>query len=330
MHPLAIRYVTAATQHLPESRRSDVAREIRTAIDELVDQRRESGEPEDLAVRESLNELGDPAKFAAAYEDAPRYLIGPGWYPSYIALLKRLLPIGLIGFATIVMLLDMSENPGGDRGFTYFVSHAVNAMYNIGVQILLWVTAGFIIAERAIGPAGPTTGRTWTVNDLPELPVQRRIGLNDTLPEIGVLLLTGVLVVVQHVRGFGVKFDTEATKDMPLLNPDLVPGWATAFFILLGISIIASLARYRQGTWTRTIFLFSVIDDVLWIAFIVILALSKPIFNTELMQHTDAFDNIWAAGDSANLTVAAIVTAISAWSIWEAWLGYRQQNRTTT
>ncbi len=100
MQMLVDRYVTSAVQNVPERRRADVAREIRTAIAELVEQRLESGEPEDLAIRESLNELGNPTKFAAAYEDTPRHLIGPGWYPTYILLLKKVLPIGVIGIAS--------------------------------------------------------------------------------------------------------------------------------------------------------------------------------------------------------------------------------------
>ena len=328
MPTLIDRYVTAATQELPENRRADVAREIRIAIDELVNQRLDSGEPADLAIRESLNELGEPTSFAAAYEDSPRYLIGPGWYPTYIAVLKRVLPIVLIGLVLFSVLLDMADNPGENFRFTHVVSSTVDTAYDIGVQVLLWVTAGFIIAEHTIGPAGPKPRHPpWTVDDLPELPAPRQIGLRDTLLEIGVLLAAGVLVIVQHVRGAGWEIGPESspsTKDLPVLNPDLANGWAIAFFGLLAISIATSIARYRQGTWTRTIFRISIVDDLLWIAFVSILAATKPIFNVELMRQTDAFDNIWAAGDSANLSLAAVIIAISAWSIWEAWNGHRE------
>jgi hypothetical protein len=327
MQILVDRYVTTAVQDVPDGRRADVAREIRTAIGELVEQRLEAGEPEVLAVRESLNELGNPTQFAAAYDDSPRYLIGPGWYPAYIALLKRLLPIGLIGLASFSIVFDLVEDPGNNFNFAHFVSTVVDTVYNIGIQILLWVTVGFIIAERTIGPAGPKPmQRRWTIDDLPEHPMRRRIGLRDTLPEVLVLLLAGILVIVQHVRGFGVAMGSdapEATRDMPLLNPDLVPGWAIAFFGLLAVSIIVSLARYWQGAWTRTIFVISLLDDALWIGFISILAATKPIFNIDLMRHTDEFGDIWGAGDTANLTAAAMVIAVSVWSMWEAWKAYR-------
>ena len=80
----AERYVATVLEPIAENQRSEVRTEIRGAIGEMVGQRIEAGEPEDVAVRAALNELGDPARLAASYSDRQQYLIGPGWYPSYI------------------------------------------------------------------------------------------------------------------------------------------------------------------------------------------------------------------------------------------------------
>jgi len=333
MNTLVDRYVAAATEHLPETRRIDVAHEIRTAIDELVEQRLDAGASEDTAIRESLTELGNPAKFAAAYEDTPRYLIGPGWYPAYIALLKKLVPIVLLIVASVAIIADLALGDSESTvTFGNILTGAIDAVYNAGIQVLLWVTVGFIIAERTLGPEGPVTisGR-WTVDDLPEQPAQRHIGLGETLLEVVALIIAGVLVTLQHTQGFGIVTGSgisEATRRMPLFNPDLAgSAWAYGFYILLAISIAASVARYWRGVWTPVIFLASVVDDVLWIAFIAFLASAKPIFNIELMQKIGDIGDIWGAGERANATVAAIVIAISAWSIWEAWTGFRQHRK---
>jgi hypothetical protein len=322
MNVLVDRYLMAALEHIPDDKRADIARDIRVAIAEMVDQRIDAGEPEDAAVRLALAELGDPAKLAATYVDRKQFLIGPGWYPLYIEVLKKVYPlaIGIIAAITLLTGLAFEEASVGS-----VVTDVVESVLMIGLQVLFWVTLGFVIAERTVGPEGPRARtKAWRVDDLPELPARNQITFGQVLPEIVVLLLAGALVFVQHLRGLRVAVDgDESTRDMPLFNPDLWPGWAVPFFALLAVSIAVAIYRLVRGVWTERVLLASVIDSALWIVFAWVLALAEPIFNVDLMLRIDDTERLWDAGGRANLTVAAIVTLISVQGIWEAWRGYR-------
>jgi hypothetical protein len=249
-------------------------------------------------------------------------------------LLKRLLPIGLIGFATFSIVTDLAFG-GENIGIEELAGNVIETVYNIGLQILLWVTVGFVIAERTSGPAGPgKPAGLWTIDDLPEPPARRQITVGETALEIIALLAAGVLTVIQHTRGFGffaASVADEDTRRLPLFNPDLTPAWAIPFFGLLVLSLVVAIARFRRGAWTLRIVLATVIDALLWIVFVSYLAASESIFNVDLMRRIDTNEDTWAAGGQANLAVAAVVIGTTLWSVWEAWKGHReyQQQRLT-
>ena len=89
---LTERYVHATLRSVPEARRDELGRELRSSIADMVEARTDGGEPEDVAVRAVLTELGDPGALAARYADRPLHLVGPRYFLVYWRLLVRLLP----------------------------------------------------------------------------------------------------------------------------------------------------------------------------------------------------------------------------------------------
>jgi hypothetical protein len=329
MTQLTERYVAAALERIPDDRRQDTGKDIRGAIDEMVAQRIDMGEPEDAAIRAALTELGDPTRLGDSYHESKRYLIGPGWYPAYVEVLRRVLVVAVPVIAVISMLLTVGEDDGD---LADAIASGLSSVWVVGIQVLLWVTVGFVIAERTMGPDGPALlrGREWTIDDLPEATQGRQIGLTETLISVIAMAAFGVLAFLQWERGIGafVRGIDDSDEHLPLLNPDLGTGWVVAFFALLAISIGAAIARYVAGVWTRPMLLLTAGEFVLWTVFMVTLAVSEPIFNPELAQRVDGVDaDWWTAGGSANLIAAIIVIAINLWDVWDGWQGYRQRER---
>jgi hypothetical protein len=103
-------YVQEVGEHLPEKMRVDLEKEIRSMIeDSLDDLSRKQGKPVDEEmVVEVLQKLGSPKKFAASYLP-PRYLIGPELYPVFISALKLGLVItGILAVIGLGASLGMS------------------------------------------------------------------------------------------------------------------------------------------------------------------------------------------------------------------------------
>ncbi len=84
------RYVQEVARRLPRKQRDDVARELRSSLEDSLESR--AGVPleqveEEQAV-ELLLEFGTPQKVAASYRPGPDFLIGPGLYPSFVKTMK--------------------------------------------------------------------------------------------------------------------------------------------------------------------------------------------------------------------------------------------------
>ena len=321
MNGLIERYVAAALEDVPDRQRAEVSREIRAAIGEMVEQRLAAGEPEDNAVRAALTELGDPKQLAASYDERPRYLIGPRWYPGYIKALRTVPGIVLPVLVVISILGTVADGSG--------LGTAIGSVLETvlwGVALLLfWITLGFAIAERITRPDGRASGQQpWSVDDLPATPSPRRISLGDTVPSLVALVLLGGLAIVQHTRGVGffVRGVAEGYEHLPVVNPDLDARWVISFFGLLTLSITLELIKYARRHWTRPLLFATLFESALWIAYVVALAASEPIINPELAHRIDEGATWWEASGQANTVIAIIIIAISLQGVWEAWRGY--------
>jgi len=133
------RYIAEVGRHLPEKDRSDIEAEIRSIVEDMLEERgHRVTSAEDKMIAETLEGLGDPRLLAARYAPPKHYLIGPAWYDFYITTLRRVLFTALPIFAVVTFIITLTENP---LDFINAVGDAVGGAFNIGVQILFWVTS---------------------------------------------------------------------------------------------------------------------------------------------------------------------------------------------
>lgn len=130
------RYIQHVGKHLPEKSREDVKREIRSLLeDSLEDRSRELGrEVDDAMIVDVLKEFGRPEKMAAAYTPE-RYLIGPRLFPVFWLVVKIvtavLLAIGLAKFFIALGQPDASFPRLLLQNLLDFVSSAIAALGNV-------------------------------------------------------------------------------------------------------------------------------------------------------------------------------------------------------
>ncbi|MFD0451587.1 hypothetical protein ACFQZK_12695 [Rhodococcus aetherivorans] len=101
---LVDRYLHAVLVHLPRSRRDDVAAELRRRIDDAA---------ADRDVREVLAGLGSPEDLARTYRGAPRHLIGPRLYDTYLRVLWPVVGVvaAVLGGLTLLGALTEATAP---------------------------------------------------------------------------------------------------------------------------------------------------------------------------------------------------------------------------
>ncbi len=130
------RYIQHVGKHLPEKSREDVKREIRSLLeDSLEDRSRELGRPIDEALTvDMLKEFGRPEKMAASYTPE-RYLISPRIYPIFWLVVRIVMTV-LFAIMLVKLFIGVTQ---ADANFvqliiqtvTGFASGALSALGNI-------------------------------------------------------------------------------------------------------------------------------------------------------------------------------------------------------
>ena len=320
MNSLSDRYVWAVLRAVPSAQRAELEPEIRALVADAIEARAAGGGSSSEAVeREALTELGDPAVLAARYTDRPQYLLGPAVFPEWKRLLTVLLPI----VVPIVSLVVLGANLLGEQTVGQAITSALGAGINVAFQTVFWVTTVFIVIER-FGGSNPTAARPWSLDDLPELPEDGRMGLLDAASTVAAnVFVAGALLWVQLQPP--IVLDGAA---FPLFDPALWSFWLPWFLAVTVAEIVFAIVLYLRGRWTYG---FAAVNALLGAAFAipaVYLLQNDLLFNPVLVEKVRA-----ATADSSNwlevtgIVIACVVVAVVAWDTIDGFLKARRASR---
>ncbi|WFE49053.1 permease prefix domain 1-containing protein [Micromonospora sp. WMMD1155] len=313
MNTLTDRYLAATLRSVPAPRRDEIASELRASIDDMIEGRTSGGQDARTAEREVLTELGNPDRLAARYADRRLQLIGPTYYLLWLRLLKLLLSFipALVG--TVVTVVEAAEG----KGFGAIGPGLVVAM-QVAVQITFWLTVTFAIIERTQTAVDLPE---WTVDQLPDAPVRRGIPLADTIASVIMLVLTIGYLPFQHYQSWVRDTDGE---NIPLLDPALWSFWLPALIVVLVLSVVFEVVKYRIGRWTWGLFGVKALLNLAFSVPLAWLALSDRLLNPALGERLS-----WVAEadnrEAIGLAIAVGTAAVVVWDLVDTARKTRQQ-----
>src|SRR5512141_2228091 len=106
------KYIAEIGKHLPRKNRTDIEAEIRSTLEDMLDERTQGKGPADEAtVMALLKEYGSPREVAATYK-TQQYLIGPRLFPIFEMVLRIVLIVvasaSLIGLAVTLVKTNLT------------------------------------------------------------------------------------------------------------------------------------------------------------------------------------------------------------------------------
>ncbi|MGC4748693.1 permease prefix domain 1-containing protein [Micromonospora sp. DT201] len=313
MNTLTNRYLAATLRSVPAQRRDEIATELRASIEDMIEDRTGGGQDATTAEREVLTELGNPDLLAAQYADRRLQLIGPTYYLVWLRLLKLLLSFIPALAGTIVAIVAAAEG----KGFAAIGTGVVIALH-VTVHISFWLTLVFALIERSQTPMDLPD---WTVDQLPDAPVHRRIPLADTIASVVMLVVTIGYIALQHFYSW-----VQATNgdNIPMLDPALWNFWLPALIVVLVASVIFEVVKYRIGRWTWALFGTKVLLNLAFAVPLAWLALSDRLLNPALGVRLS-----WLAeADNRNdlgLALALGAAAVVVWDLVDTAIKTRRQ-----
>jgi hypothetical protein len=317
MTTLVDRYVWAVLRAAPSAHRAELEPEVRGLVSDAVEARIAAGDPANHAERAALIELGDPRVLAARYTDQSLHLIGPALFPAWRRLLSVLLPILVPLLAVIVLAAQLA---GGATVGEAIVA-AGGAAVSVGIQTTFWVSLVFAIMERTTGPETVSPG-VWSVDDLPELPDDGRMGVGEFVATIIVqVIVLGGLLWVQFQPP--IVIDGQA---FPLFDPALWSFWLPWFIVVLVAEIVMAVGVFLRGRWTIP---FAIANAVLGAAFAIP---AVYLIQDDLLLNPELVGAITASTGSTWLSVTGTITmvVIVVITLWDAIDGFRKARRAST
>ncbi|MFR9775240.1 permease prefix domain 1-containing protein [Micromonospora sp. MS34] len=312
MSTLTDRYLAATLRAVPAQRRPELADELRTSIEDMIDDRTGGGQDRATAEREVLTELGNPEQLAPRYSDRRLQLIGPRYFLAWWRLLRTLLSYvpATVGVVTGVV----KATAGGDPGAA--IGAGVASALQTAVQTAFWVTLVFAVIERAAPSLDPPA---WSVDQLPESAEKPRAALVDICASIAFPVVAIAFLPWQHfqpwVSGDGSR--------LPILDPALWSFWLPALIAVLVARIGLELAKYRAGRWTWPLVGVNAVLEVAFAGPLIWLLLTDRLLNPAVAERFE-----WLRqGDAlhgAPLAVVAIAAAV-VWNVIDSAVKARRQ-----
>lgn len=312
---LAERYVHATLRSVPEARRDEIGRELRSSIADMVEARTANGEPADHAERAVLTELGDPGALAAQYADRPLHLIGPRYFLTYWRLLLKLLTWLPVSVALVVLTIEMIRTGDSPNA----IGDAVGAGVQVALHVVFWTTLAFAILERVdVDPGLPG----WTVDDLPDVQEGRQVTFVDTVASVVFLVVLGVVLVGQNFRSW---VRGPSGDDVAVLDPDLwSAGWLPLLLGVLVVNIGLEVWKYRAGRWTWPIAGLAVAVSAAFALPVAWLASQDALFNPAFVDAVGMSDRVLGyVADGIVAGAVVVVLAAVGEAVWKVREGRR-------
>lgn len=302
---LTDRYVWTVTRQLPPETGPDIARELRGTIEETVEGRIAAGEEPAAAERETIVGLGDPDVLAREYGGRPNHLIGPGFFPAWVRLVRLLLAI-LVPLAVVGTVI--AHAMGTDAGFGAIVGEGALLAFQVAVHVVFWTTLVFAVAER-YGSPGEQQGLVgeWNPDELAD-PADRarRASLAEMLFEV-VSTLVVIGLCLWQWGGVG-------AHAVQVLDPGLGMGWQALVVGFLAVDVLVTVAAWARGGWSAPLAVVSLVSAVVSGVVLVWLLLTDRLLTDLPAQFHETFG--WSRDWS--LSMPAVAVGIAVICGWEA------------
>lgn len=313
---LVDRYVYAVTKRLPQKQRDDIEKELKTLIDDMLENQ-QGDETIEKKIVNVLMELGDPELMADNYRETKRYLIGPDNFENYIFILKIVLGAVFLGItvSTIVESFSILQ-----QGIVYTFARYLAITLSALVQGFAWVTAGFAIAEyngiKLLDKKDIKEG--WSIAELPEVPQKEAvIARSEIVFSVAFsTIFTCLLIFAPHIFAAYINNGSGVTTVIPVFNIEVLSRFNMLVIVLFILGVMKEGLKLYFGRWKLRLSIPIITISVIS-AIISVLIFGNPdvwnaSFALEVANHLDFTMNVglWNRLSSVVIIIIIVATVI--------------------
>src|SRR6185503_4674391 len=257
------RYIAEVGKHLPHKNRADIEAEIRSTLEDMLDERKPTkGEADETMVVELLKEYGPPQEVASRYQTYQhQYLIGPRLFPIF-QLVTRVVFAVLLALSLIGLGTDLVQTGFTGTGWASSVSEWLIGTFSGLITAFGHIVLVFAIIDRTpFGRNFEQEKEEWDPRELYETPGPDQI---DSADHIATILFTflGLVILNLYPNLLTINFVNNGTQtSIPILTEiffRFLPWINVMSLILIGFNAFL----LRQSVWKSTTRILSILMDI--------------------------------------------------------------------
>jgi hypothetical protein len=260
MENLIDTYVHEVGSHLPEKTRLDIEKEIRSTIEDMLDDtsKAQGKAPDHAMIVEILKRMGPPEKMAASYLP-PRYLVGPQLYPTFMLVLRIALTVviilGGVGFG-----IALGQTTPTPSAITSAIGNSLANLFNALLLAVGNIVVVFAILQRFL-PEMKEIKPDWDPEKMKPVPDSDRFRPFQPVVNI-VFTILALMIFNLYPQLVGIGFTINGQW---VYTPILAEGffrvlpWLNILWVL---DIVFQLVLLIRGRWEMGTRLFEVLLDV--------------------------------------------------------------------
>jgi hypothetical protein len=318
-------YVFEVGENLPGKQRADLEKEIRSLIEDTLEERSRSYNRaiDDDMISEVLKEFGPPAKMAASYQ-APRYLIGPRLYPTFILVLKIVSTV-IIVLAIIGLGVEAAQGRNSYSSIFELIMHSAGTLLQSLLLALGNIVFVFAIVERFV-PQGIDNDKEWDPRSMKQIEEPDKVS---RFEQVWIILWTTIAILLFNFYPQLLRFGFLQNGQWHFFTflSETFYKYVPALTVLWGLEIILSIILFRTGTWQTGTRWFKVVIKVLNIALLAVIIAGPPILSLtfeglpELANAFSGLKNVFPFAYTGFRTLLIVVLVIECFELGKA--GYR-------
>lgn len=268
-------YVSEVGENLPEKQRVDLEKEIRSLIEDTLEERSKSaGRPiDDDMIVEVLKEFGSPAKMAASYQPE-RYLIGPRLYPTFILVLKIVSAVMLV-LALVGLGVEAAQGTTTYKTMFDLIIHSAGTLFQSLLAALGNIVFIFAMIERFV-PQGIEKEKEWDPRSMKPVEEPDKVS---RFEQIWIILWSAVAVLLFNFypQLLRLVVNQNGTWYSFTFLSDAFFKYVPALTILWMLEIFLCILLFMTGAWQPGTRWFKVALRVLNIVLLAVIIAGPPI-----------------------------------------------------
>ena len=275
------RYVYAVTKRLPMNQRSDIEKELRSLIDDMLLERCGDNIPTPKEVDDVLIELGAPEKLAQRYNEHPNYLIGPEYYDTYMLIVKIVIACTAFGlFIANVVLAVVSSGQNIVGAVGSFLATTFMAL----VQAFAFITLGFAFAEYFKGKGkAKKAEESWYPTMLPPLQPQHT-GIKKGEALTGIVFSCLIIILFNFApQLIGFYSFTSQVTIIPFFNMEYFSSVLPLFNLCFILGLAREIVKLTIGRYTIGLCIATVVTNLASLITVFFIFSSDKLFNPNIV-----------------------------------------------